>query len=65
MAEHSSEGLGMDFIEPLFGISPDGGSGWFEFLLFATPLAGVAWLWDGRRQGSPRHDDPRDPRDRP
>lgn len=39
----------MDFIERLFGISPDGGSGWFEFLLFAIPLAGVAWLWRRRR----------------
>lgn len=38
----------MDFIETLFGLSPDGGSGWFEFLLFAVPLAGIAWL--GRRR---------------
>ena len=29
----------MDFIEQLFGISPDGGSGSFEFLLFAVPVA--------------------------
>jgi hypothetical protein len=34
----------MDFIERLFGVSPDGGSGLFEFLLFAVPLAGIAWL---------------------
>ena len=40
----------MDFIERLFGISPDGGSGWFEFLLFAVPLAGIAYLaWRKRR----------------
>lgn len=31
----------MDFIEQIFGISPDGGSGWFEFLLFAIPIAGI------------------------
>ncbi len=29
----------MDFIEQLFGISPDGGSGSLEFLLFAIPVA--------------------------
>jgi MYXO-CTERM domain-containing protein len=45
----------MDFIERLFGISPDGGSGWFEFVLFAVPLAGIAWLWR-RRQQRRRHD---------
>jgi hypothetical protein len=39
----------MDFIEQVFGLSPDGGSGWFEFLLFAIPLAGVAWIWQRRR----------------
>jgi hypothetical protein len=36
----------VDFIERLFGISPDGGSGAFEMLLFAIPLAGfVALYW--------------------
>ena len=40
----------MDFIERIFGLSPDDGSGWFEFLLFAIPLAGVAWLWRRRQQ---------------
>lgn len=34
----------MDIIERLFGIAPDNGSGVLEFLLFALPLAGVAWL---------------------
>ncbi len=34
----------MDFIETIFGISPDGGSGAFEFLLFAIPIAGIALL---------------------
>ncbi len=45
----------MDFIERLFGFSPDGGNGSFEFLLFAVPLAGIVYLalrrrWRGRRQ---------------
>lgn len=31
----------MNFIENLFGISPDGGSGAFEFLLFALAIAGI------------------------
>ncbi len=34
----------MDFIEKIFGISPDGGSGALEFLLFAIPIAGIAFL---------------------
>ena len=37
----------MDFIERIFGISPDGGSGAFEFLLFALPIAGIAFLVHG------------------
>ena len=41
----------MDFIERIFGISPDGGSGTFEFLLFAVPLVGIAILWGVRRRG--------------
>jgi hypothetical protein len=52
---------GMDFIERLFGIAPDGGSGWFEFLLFAVPLAGIAWLWQ-RRRAAHRKDDDRERR---
>jgi hypothetical protein len=40
----------MDFIEHLFGIAPDNGSGALEFLLFALPLAGVAWLALRRRK---------------
>lgn len=51
----------MDFIERLFGIAPDGGSGWFEFLLFAIPLAGIAWLWQ-RQRAARRKDDDRDRR---
>ena len=34
----------MDFIERLFGIAPDGGSGAFEFVLFAIPIAGLCYL---------------------
>jgi hypothetical protein len=34
----------MDFIERIFGFSPDGGSGAFELLLFALPIAGIAYL---------------------
>jgi hypothetical protein len=29
----------MDFIERIFGISPDGGSGSLEFLLLLIPIA--------------------------
>jgi hypothetical protein len=34
----------MDFIERLFGFSPDGGDGSFEILLFTIPLAALALL---------------------
>ena len=55
----------MDFIERLFGLSPDAGSGWFEFLLFAVPLAGVAVLWRRRRRRVRREQErPRPARDR-
>jgi hypothetical protein len=40
----------MDFIERIFGIAPDGGSGAFEFLLFALPIAGIALIVARRRQ---------------
>lgn len=40
----------MDFIEKLFGISPDGGSGAFELLLFAIPIAALCWLALRRRR---------------
>jgi hypothetical protein len=34
----------MDFIEKLFGIAPDNGSGSLEFLLFIIPVAGyIVW----------------------
>lgn len=35
----------MDFIEQIFGISPDGGSGAFEFLLFAIPVVGLILIY--------------------
>ena len=40
----------MDFIERIFGISPDGGSGAFELLLFLIPVAGLLILWQRRRR---------------
>jgi len=33
----------MDFIERIFGISPDGGSGSFEFLLLTIPIIVIAY----------------------
>ncbi|WP_157034008.1 hypothetical protein [Belnapia moabensis] len=41
---HPSWRLSKDFIERLFGFSPDGGSGAFEILPFAIPIAGIAYL---------------------
>ncbi len=35
----------MDFIERLFGVSPDGGSGAFEFLLFAIPVVCLSMIY--------------------
>ena len=50
----------MDFIERIFGFTPDGGDGSFEFLLFAIPLAGLAYLVRRRRrrQAERRHPPP-------
>lgn len=45
---HKTKGSdAMDFIEQIFGWSPDGGSGSFEVALFLVPLfgAGVVLLW--------------------
>lgn len=39
----------MDFLERIFGFSPDGGDGSFELLLFAIPVAGLIYLWRRRR----------------
>jgi hypothetical protein len=38
----------MDFLERIFGFSPDGGSGLFEALLFLIPLAGIAAIYVAR-----------------
>ena len=36
----------MDFIEQIFGFSPDGGSGSFEMALLVVPIAIVVlWRW--------------------
>ena len=46
----------MDFFEILFGLSPDGGNGSLEFLMFAMPIAGLAvafgvrWARRGHRR---------------
>jgi hypothetical protein len=42
------EGI-MDFIERLFELAPDGGSGSVEFLLFFIPLVGFTLLITSRR----------------
>lgn len=44
----------MDFIEHIFGFSPDGGSGAFELLLFAIPIIGILYLYFRKRSSSPR-----------
>jgi hypothetical protein len=46
----------MDFIERIFGIAPDGGSGLFEFLLFLVPLAGIAFLYFQNKRNQARRD---------
>jgi MYXO-CTERM domain-containing protein len=40
----------MNFIEQLFGLAPDGGSGGLEFLLLALPIAGLCYLALTRRR---------------
>jgi hypothetical protein len=40
----------MDFVERIFGISPDGGNGTFELMLFAVPVAMAALVFIVRRQ---------------
>jgi hypothetical protein len=49
----------MDFIERIFGFSPDGGDGTFELLLFAIPIAGIVYLWRRRQAQRGRRDDRR------
>jgi hypothetical protein len=40
----------MDFIERIFGIAPDGGSGLLELLLFLIPVVGLVVLREWRRR---------------
>ena len=49
----------MDFIERIFGFSPDGGDGSFEVLLFVIPIVAIVllrwrhirrWLFPGHYQ---------------
>jgi hypothetical protein len=44
----------MDFIERIFGFSPDGGSGALEVLLFLIPLAGILVLYRRRKRAGQR-----------
>ena len=48
----------MDFLEKIFGIFPDQGSGLFELLLFLIPVAGIcairAWRPATRQQPARR-----------
>jgi hypothetical protein len=34
----------VDFIETIFGVAPDGGSGMLEMLLLAIPITGSCYL---------------------
>jgi hypothetical protein len=47
-------GLGeliMDFLETIFGFSPDGGNGMFEMMLFLIPILGLLFLaWQRGRK---------------
>jgi hypothetical protein len=44
----------MDFLEQLFGFSPDGGSGAVELALFLIPIAGCLYLGYRRIHGRRR-----------
>ena len=44
----------MDFIEKLFGVSPDGGNGLFEVMLFVIPVAVLSIVVLIRRKGKLR-----------
>jgi hypothetical protein len=54
----------MDFIEQIFGIAPDGGSGFLEMLLFVVPLTGLAALYFYPRARSKRPSERKEPRHR-
>ena len=40
----------MDFIERIFGFSPDGGSGTFEVMLFVIPVVGILLIREWRKR---------------
>jgi hypothetical protein len=44
----------MDFIERIFGISPDGGDGTLELALFVAPLLAIALVAIIRRRRQPK-----------
>jgi len=44
----------MDFIERIFGFSPDGGSGVFELLLFVIPILGILAVREWHRRSRKR-----------
>jgi hypothetical protein len=43
--EEGDEEMPMDFIERIFGISPDGGSGSFELMLIVVPILCLVLLY--------------------
>ena len=45
----------MDFIEKIFGFSPDAGSGAFEVLLFVSPIVGLYLLHQRRSSLRKKH----------
>jgi hypothetical protein len=51
----------MDFIERIFGVSPDGGSGSLELLLFLVPIVAVLairWVRHRARRRNALHQKP-------
>jgi preprotein translocase subunit YajC len=44
----------MDFIERIFGFSPDSGSGVFELLILALPVLGIIYFALRRRNRAKR-----------
>ena len=45
----------MDFIEKIFGFSPDGGFGAFEVLMFVIPIVGLYLLRQRRSSSRKKH----------
>ena len=44
----------MDFIEHIFGVSPDGGNGTFELMLFVLPIIGIYILYQRYHRSTKR-----------